>query len=188
MANTDMPSGAIPVDAHGGGYCGSVNVYYLPASESNAIAIGDFVAMAGSADADGVPSITRATAGSTNIVGVVVGFVPSADYLSQTHRTASTERYALVADDPDQFFSIQEDSDGGALAATDVGSNADISPGTVSTTTGLSNMEIDSSTATTSAAQLRIIRLDPSPDNAIGANARWIVKINEHIFSKTAGV
>ena len=185
MANTDMPNGAVPCDAHGGHYVGSVNLYHLPATESNAVAVGDFVDGAGSADTDGVPTITRSSAGSTNIVGVVVGFKPDADYLSQTHRTASTSRYAYVADDPDQLFSIQED---GAIAATAVGGNADILATAVTVATGMSNMELDSSTATTSTAQLRILRLDPSPDNEIGTNARWIVRIKEHLYGKTAGV
>jgi len=188
MANTDMPNGAVPCDAHGGHYVGSVNLYHLPATESNDVAVGDFVDGAGSADTDGVPTITRSSAGSTNIVGVVVGFKPDASYLDQTHRTASTSRYVYVADDPDQLFSIQEDGAGGDLAATAVGGNADILATSVTTATGMSNMELDSSTATTSTAQLRILRLDPSPDNEIGTNARWIVRINEHLYGKTAGV
>jgi hypothetical protein len=185
MANTDMPNGAVPCDAHGGHYVGSVNLYHLPATESNDVAVGDFVDGAGSADSDGVPTITRSSAGSTNIVGVVVGFKPDASYLDDTHRTASTARYAYVADDPDQLFSIQES---GAIAATDVSGNADILATAVTTATGMSNMELNSASVTTSTAQLRILRLDPSPDNEIGTNARWIVRINEHLYGKTAGV
>jgi hypothetical protein len=189
MANTDLRNGAIPCNAHGGHYVGSVNMYYLPTAESNDIAVGDFVIMGGTGDDDGVPSVARATAGSTDIVGVVVGFKPDAAYLDDTHRTASTERYCFVADDPDQLFMIQEDDGGTALTKAEIGQNCDllVSAG-VDTTTGLSQMEIDRSTVGTTNGQLRLLGLEQAPNNEFGDWANWIVRVNEHAFGKVGGV
>ena len=73
------------------------------------------------------------------------------------------------------------------MAATDVGNNADIVVGSGSTTTGTSGMELDSSTKNTTSAQLRIVELIQTADNAIGTNAKWLVKINEHELTSTTG-
>lgn len=189
MANKDIPNGAVPCDQHGGYHIGSMNLYHIASSYATALAVGDFVKMSGTAEAtSGVPGIERAAATDTDIVGVIVGFKPRAGNLDNTYSPASTEDYAFVADHPDQLFSIQEDSTGGSIAVTAVGNNADISVAAVDTTTGLSGMELDSSDVKTATAQLRILRLDPAVDNELGTNARWIVKINEHLFARTAGV
>jgi hypothetical protein len=92
---------------------------------------------------------------------------------------------ADVLDDPSQMFIIQND---GTSAATDYGLNADIVVGTGNTTTGLSANELDTSTiATTAALNLKIIGLWDVPNNAVGANAVVVVKINEHSYG-SAGV
>jgi hypothetical protein len=92
---------------------------------------------------------------------------------------------ADVLDDPSQMFIIQND---GTSAATNYGLNADIVVGTGNTTTGLSANELDTSTiATTAALNLKIIGLWDVPNNAVGANAVVVVKINEHSYG-SAGV
>jgi hypothetical protein len=92
---------------------------------------------------------------------------------------------AEVLDDPSQMFIIQND---GTSAATNYGLNADIVVGTGNTTTGLSANELDTSTiATTAALNLKIIGLWDVPNNAVGANAVVVVKINEHSYG-SAGV
>ena len=92
---------------------------------------------------------------------------------------------ADVLDDPSQMFIIQND---GTSAATDYGLNADVVVGTGNTVTGLSAMELDTSTiATTAALNLKIIGLWDVPNNAVGANAVVVVKINEHSYG-SAGV
>jgi hypothetical protein len=92
---------------------------------------------------------------------------------------------AEVLDDPSQMFLIQND---GTSAATNYGLNADIVVGTGSTTTGVSANELDtSSIATTAALNLKIIGLWDVPNNAVGANAVVVVKINEHLYG-SAGV
>lgn len=180
MANVNAPAGMLPVRyASGAPYSGAANVYYVPASDATALFRGDPVIIAGSADANGVPSVTRATAGTAGrITGVVVGIVPSPSITTQ-HRPASTECYVLVADDPTLLFEIQEDAVGGALAAADVGLNADLVAGAGSTVTGLSGFQLDSSTkAVTATLQLRIVGFAQRQDNEIGANAKVLVRIN----------
>jgi hypothetical protein len=79
---------------------------------------------------------------------------------------------------------------GGALAITNVGERANFIMGTPSATTGLSNVELDSSTAAASAdTQIQIIRLLDVPNNEIGTNAKWIGKFNRHMYAvSTAGI
>jgi hypothetical protein len=114
------------------------------------------------------------------VTGVVVGFRPSATVISNGYRAASTAEYVLVADDPDLLFEVQEDAVGGALAAVDVGLNADLVSGTGSTTTHRSGWQLDTSTkATTSTLQCRVAGFVQRPDNVIGANAKVYVRLNK---------
>lgn len=154
---------------------------FIPATDSAAVAPGCAVKLAGSADADGNPTVARVAAGDA-IFGVVVGFEESPNFLEQTHRTASTARYAFVYTDPDALYVIQEDAVGGALAAVDVGLNADLIVGTVDTVSGVSGMMLDSNTKNAT-GQLKIVGLAQGYDegNAFGATyAKFLVKINEH--------
>lgn len=191
MANVDNPRGFIPIKhLTGAPYNGQANLYAIPAADTTATFVGDAVKHYGSADSNGVPYVIQSTAalgGSSGPghVGVIVGFVPDPSNLSLNYRTASTLRYCYVADSPDLIFEIQEDSDGGALAATNVGHNANFVVGTGSTTSGLSAMELDSSTAnTTNTLDLRILRLVRREDNEIGTNAHWEVMFNNHAYGR----
>ncbi|WP_299477008.1 hypothetical protein [uncultured Paracoccus sp.] len=190
MANADTPFGLRPVrHRNGAPYNGAATRYYVPASDSTALFIGDPVIFAGSADANGVASVTRASAaGGAYMLGPVVAVEPvTADSLP--YRAASTERYVWVADDPDLVFEIQEDSVGGALAAADIGLNADIVIAAGSTATGRSGVELDTSTkATTNTLQLRILGLVQRPDNEVGANAKVLVTINLHSLRNLTGI
>jgi len=197
MANPDTPYGLQPCNRNGGVYDATANVYFIPSTDGTAVAVGDPVTLAGSADADGIPTIKRLTAGApsasaANIpVGIVVGFkVNPANLEIPNYRAASTSAYAIVADDPALFFTVQEDSVGGDLAATNVGQRINFIMGTPSATTGLSNVEIDSSTAAAAVdLQAQIIRLLPTPNNVIGTNAKWICKFNSHLYNPaTVGV
>jgi hypothetical protein len=92
---------------------------------------------------------------------------------------------ADVIDDPSQLFIIQVDE---SVAQTDVGKNADVVGTGGSTTTGVSTMELDSSTiAKTAALNLKIVGLWDVPGNTYGTNAVVVVKINEHLYG-SAGV
>lgn len=188
MANVDRPNGLSPIrHLDGSAYNGQVNRYFIPATDATAMFVGDAVKSAGSADSDGVPTVAQAAAGDT-LRGVIVGFEPDPDNLSRNYRAASTARYVLVADAPDIVFEVQEDSVGAALAATNVGQNADIVVGAGNTTSGASGMELDSSTAVATTAQLRILGFSQAPKNEIGDNAKLEVVINEHELKSTVGV
>jgi hypothetical protein len=92
---------------------------------------------------------------------------------------------ADVIDDPNQLFIIQVDE---SVAQTQVGMNADVVGTGGSTTTGVSTMELDSSTIAKAAAlNLKIVGLWDVPGNAYGTNAVVVVKINEHLYG-SAGV
>lgn len=187
MANADTPRGLKPTRyLSGAPYNGAQNKYYVAAGDSTAIYLGGLVKPAGSADADGVMSVTGNVATGNPVLGVVVGVAP-VTHQSTTYRAASTERYVYVADDPNLVFEVQEDAVGGALAATAVGNTADLTGFTSgSTYTGLSAIEVDSSTATASGdgtEDVLIVGFSQSPgDNEIGANAKVMVRLNNHFF------
>lgn len=197
MANTDAPFGLRPIKHKGGApYTGAANPYYIPSTYATALFIGDPVIKTGTANTAEVtepgagkfipgslPEINKATAGDGNaITGVIVGFSPDPDNLSRNYNPASTERIAYVCDDPDVIFEIQAD---GAIAATQVGLNAVlIYTNSGSTTTGLSGVELDTSSDAPDADQsnqLTILRVVNRTDNEAGsANTKVEVKINQH--------
>jgi hypothetical protein len=159
MANVDNPKGlVVSMQQLAASYTGAVNEYYIPATDSTAVFIGDAVKLAGSADSRGRPSVARvATPGTDVIVGVVVGVSPvlpenrtapsGTGRDSLLYREASTEAILLVADDPNLMFEVQEDSVTSTLAATDVGLNANLTTTAGDTNTGLSKIELDSDSA-----------------------------------------
>lgn len=197
MANPNTPFGLRPYrHANGAPYNGAATRYYVPASDGTALYLGDPVILAGSADANGLASVTKATAaGGAYMLGPVVAVDPvegagAGGRDSTTYRAASTERYVWVADDPDLVFLVQEDGVGGALAAADVGLNADWIAGTGSAITGLSGAMLDTSTkATTNTLQLRILGFDQAVNNEVGsANAKVLVSINLHTRRNLTGI
>lgn len=187
MANADVVKGFVPVK-HPSGHIRTTR-YSIQAADGTALFIGDLVKSGGTADADGVPGVIQAAAGNY-CRGVIVSFEPLLSSLTTMHRTASTLRYCYVADDPDQVFECQEDGDGGALAITAVGGNAEFIVAAGNATTGLSGMELDSSTAaTTNTLSLKVLGFVQRPDNEVGvANAKVLVRINLHELDYTTGV
>lgn len=184
MANTDAATGLKPVGGlNGAPFSGRVSRYYVPASDGTAIYVGGLVKPAGSADANGVMSVTGNVATGDSVMGVVVSVEP-VTRASEVYRAASTARYVLVADDPNTLFEIQEDSVGAALAAANVGNSADLTGITGgATATGLSSMEIDSSTATASGdgtEDVLLLGLSQRVDNEFGDFAKWVVRLNNH--------
>jgi len=188
MPNVDNPNGFSPVrHLNGAPYNGASNRYAILSGNGTATFVADLVVAGGSGTDDGVPSVVQAAATNTNIVGAVMGFEVEPTNLSLLYRLASTLRYALVCDDPYVIYTVQEDSDVAALTKDEIGENCDIIVGSGNTTSGISAMEIDSSTHTASTAQIRVIRLQPVSTNAIGNQARWEVLINEHAYKSTSG-
>lgn len=197
MANVDNPHGfKVLSHLHGAPTNFKTNLYRKEASVI--LGLGDAVVLAGSAstagtngaDKTGIPTVTRAAGASGTISGVAVGFIHDADGTSPAYKkhymAAADKGYVLVCDDKDAMFSIQEDSDTVSLAVTDVGEGVDlITAANANSVTGYSVFEIDSSTSPTgggSADQLRVHSLLQAPDNELGANARWVVSINEHTY------
>ena len=185
MANNDAPFGCIPIGQNGGAYNGQFDLMYMPAGDATVLAVGDLVKLVANGDADGVPTCDIVAAGDT-VCGIVVGFdwKDGARDDLPNYKPASTEAYVQVVTDPNVRFIIQEDSDGGALAATDIGSNANIATYVAAnSTTGRSQIELDSSTAAaTSTLDLAIHRLYPVANNEIGANAIWECSFNVHQY------
>jgi hypothetical protein len=179
MANGDVAFGLKPVRMlDGSPFNGCVDMFYVPSSDSTALYVGDPVKPAGSADTAGLMSVARCAAGDP-ILGAVVGFA-DATSMEAGYRAASTAAYVLVAHGQDILFEIQEDADGGALAAADVGLNADFIVASGSSYSKRSGVELDSSTkATTATLGLRIRGFAQRPDNEIGANAKVLVSLNE---------
>ena len=184
--------GAIPVRRLGGGNF-RVSPYNVPATDSTALYIGDFVELAATYDtATDLAEVKAATAGNV-LLGVVVGFLPDPSQPYNGHyRVASTARVVLVCDDPAAIFQIQEDAVGGAVSAVNVASsfNADIIVAAGSTVTGLSGHMLDSSTAAATAANLKIVGVKRDKVNAAAASAGAILEviIAEHALKTTDSV
>ena len=185
MANLDNAFGAKPIRREGGGNI-HVNRYYC--NVADALYIGDIVALEGTADTEGVPSVIACTA-SLIPVGVVVGMEVSKDRLdSQLYKKPGDAVYLLVADSPSLSFEMQVN---GTLAATDFGLNADLGFTEGSTVTGRSKMELLLSTkATTGALHMHMRRLAKQPDNEIGADAIVECSWSQHAYAdgESAGV
>ena len=191
MPNLNVAFGLKPVRrTHGAPANFSPREYFVPSTDATALFIGDPVILAGSADATlTAATVTRATAaGGNRVTGVVVGFRPSDSIVANGYRLASTAAYVLVSDDPDQLYEIQDDSVGGALAAADIGLNADLIAGTGNAATKRSGFMLDTSTkATTATLQCRIVALQDRADVEVGANAKVLVRLNLTTETGAAG-
>lgn len=199
MANATNLYGLKPVRMRNGSkYDGQYNLYHIPASYGSNVFIGDLVkkteasntAVVRTSSSDyaigTLPECVLATIGTTNkITGVVIGFeCMSIARVGELYGPLSTERVAMVADDPNVVFQIRDDG-AAALATTVVSLNAEVIQAAAgSTATGLSGLALDSNSAvpaTTAGFQLQILRGARSDNNAIGsASAEWEVVINTH--------
>lgn len=198
MPNANRPTGLIPVKhISGSPYNGQCNMYGILAADTNAFAIGDPVITAASALADGTPAVTLAAA-TGNIRGVVVGLFDTKsgavvkrinqDSTIRPAAAQSGDWYALVADDPDLIFEVQEIGTGTPLTAAEIGLNANLVSGT--NNGYVSGWMLDNSAeAATATLQCRILGLVPRIDNTFGQYAKYHVKINAHeLAAGVAGV
>jgi hypothetical protein len=193
MANSTTAFGFKPVDLLGGNFVGRVRQYAHASGDGTALAVGDPVVLAGSADTNGYPTVIRATVGTAvttdYITGVVVGFVPTEPIPSLKYGAASTAYNLLVSDDPEQLYLVKADA---AVDVTNVGNTCQIVSGSLNAYTGLSGFQLDASElATTNTDQLLVIGFpEGRPDNEINATGvDVIVKINMHSYRPgSAGV
>jgi len=138
MANANKPMGLSPVAyLNGSPWNGQARMYSIAASYGTALYIGDPVVSSGSADSNGVPGI--AIYGGTGAIrGVIVGLgkyegsMVNPSNLDITYRPASDPAvwYAMVVDDPNVIFEVQENSNGTQLSAAEVGLNTVLKSGT----------------------------------------------------------
>jgi len=190
MANVSRIVGAELVKRLGTAtFSAAVNPYLVVATDATAVFLGDFVKTTGeqaiwAPTGMYYPVITQAAATNT-LRGFIVGFDPNRSDLSLNYRLASTLRLVYVCDDPYALFILERS---GTAVSTDVGKNADITVGAGNTITGTSGMQIDGTTIGTGSAQIRILALDPAPNNELGAYAKYICMINEHELKGTTGV
>lgn len=198
MANANRPSGFSPVQyLNGSPWNGQARIYSIAAAYATALYIGDPVKSSGTADANGVPGIilgaaTGALRGVIVGLGSAEGLIANPKNLDITYRPAaaqSTDWYAMVVDDPDVLFEVQEHANGTALAATEIGLNTISVVGTGSGF--VSGWEVASATdatpATTATLQLRLMGLVRRQQNAFGAYAKHLVKINVHELGTGTG-
>ena len=195
MANANRPSGFTPVQyLNGSTWSGQARLYSIAAAYATALYIGDPVISSGTADVNGVPGIVLGAATGA-LRGVIVGLGsseglpaniinPNVAYRPAAAQT--TDWYAMVVD---VIFAIQEESNGTAIAATQIGLNT---IPVIGTGNGfISGWLLSSSTgatpATTATLQLRLMGLVRTSDNGFGAYAKHLVKINVHELGTGTG-
>ena len=195
MANIDQPFGLRPIAKVGsvpGGTTGTTK-YSIGDNQGTAIFTGDPVKYKN----DGTVEVAGA---GDPILGVFMGcFYTDPTTKKPTFRDhfpaslSPGDAKAFIADDPNQLFIVQQDSVAANAVAADLNLNANLIPGTGSTTTGMSGAEIDSSSKNTTATlQVRLIDFYDTPSNdATANNSILVVKINNHQLGShtgTAGV
>jgi lipoprotein-anchoring transpeptidase ErfK/SrfK len=204
VSNTNAPFGLGVVNENGLPFIGAGRLCYVPAAQAGNIFAGDPIVALGGSDAFGVPSVGIATAGAGNaILGVCLGISngPAAGgnatspitFSTPNYRQGGVANYIWVADDPNQVYAVQEDSNGGAIAqAVGAFANGNLVAGAGgSTTYGTSGWMLQSSSVSGSANatyQVRILGLARGPDNAIGNFARWLVRLNNPQLWGASGV
>lgn len=203
--NPNAPFGLGVVNDNGGPWTGQARLCFVPSAQAGNIFIGDPVVALGGGDAYGCPSVGIATAGAGNsILGSVVGIsngpgggagnaVSPVTFNSPTYRQGGVGSYVLVADDPNQIYAIQEDSNGGAIAAATGGFAVGnlVAGGGGSTIYGTSSWMLQSSSVSSSANttyQVKLLGLVRAVDNGFGNFARWLVRLNNPQLWSNAGV
>ena len=180
--------GLVPVGRLGGGKY-NTHAYVIPSTEATILGRGDVVELAGGMDTTiDRPTIKPAVAGNA-LLGSIVGFmdVSAASPLTGDIPAASTRRVAIVCDDPQAIFQVQEDAVGGSVSAANVGAcaNADIIVSVATAATRESRTMLDSSTATASSANLKIlgVKRDDANPAALSGGAILEVMIFEHALT-----
>jgi hypothetical protein len=192
MANPDVARGLIPTRTiQGVPYSGQVQTF-LATGATGAIYIGSPVKHGGtSALFNGwrYPTVAGGFSTGNTIVGVCVG-IEAVTRESTTYRATSTDRLIHVCTDPFMLFEVQDSqgADADAVVAAEIGHVADLSSDGGSTVTGRSSIELDGSTATNIAGSdqtedVQIIEVIRRPDNELGGNAAYLVRMLNHYFT-----
>ena len=188
MANIDKAFGLRPMGNLSGTGSQKQYGYEIADNQAGTIFQGDLVALASGFITRFLPATHTAAVGVFNgcdYIDPTSGKPTFSNFYPGSVNITSGKINANVIDDPSQMFLVQCDA---GFVAADVGKNADVVGTGGSTITGVSTMELSSSTlATTAALNLKVIGLYNVPGNEFGTNAVVVVKINEHVYG-SAGV
>ena len=160
--------------------------YEIEDNQAGAIFQGDLVTIVGGYVVKFLPATHAAALGVFNgcsYIDPTTGKPTFKNFYPGSVNITSGKIIADVIDDPSQLFLIQADED---IVQADIGKNADVVGTGGSTVTGVSTMELDSSTiADTAALNLKIVGLYNVPGNTLGDFAVVVVKINEHLYGSS---
>ena len=188
MANIDKAFGLRPIGNLSATGAQKQYGYQIADNQNGTIFQGDLVVLTGGFISRFLPASHTAAVGvfnGCNYNDPTTGKPTFSNFYPGSVNITSGQINADVLDDPNQLFLVQ--CDGGFVAA-DVGKNADVVGTGGSTTSGISTMELNSSTlATTAALNLKVVGLYNDVNNEFGTNAVVVVKINEHVYG-SAGV
>jgi hypothetical protein len=139
------------------------------ALDNDEIFIGQPLALTGYGEVDGADDVTPSPG---TLIGVAAEYRMSA-------LAGNDETDILVWDDPDQEFEIQAE---GTVAQTHIFTHCDFKTITGGdSTTHISTCELDQATSTSDYGALKVIQLSPRVGNALGANAKLIVKFHPSV-------
>jgi len=188
MANTDKAFGFRPIGNLSATGAQKQYGYEIADNQAGTIFQGDLVALSAGFITRFLPATHTAAVGvfnGCNYIDPTTGKPTFKNFYPGSVNITSGKIVADVIDDPSQLFLVQCDA---GFVAADVGKNADVIGTGGSTTTGVSTMELNSSTlATTAALNLKTVGLYNVPGNEYGSFAVVVVKINEHVYG-SAGV
>ena len=188
MANTDKAFGFRPIGNLSATGAQKQYGYEIADNQAGTIFQGDLVVLTAGFISRFLPASHTAAVGVFNgcsYIDPTTGKPTFKNFYPGSVNITSGKIVADVIDDPSQLFLVQCDA---GFVAADVGKNADVIGTGGSTTTGVSTMELNSSTlATTAALNLKTVGLYNVPSNEYGSFAVVVVKINEHVYG-SAGV
>jgi hypothetical protein len=186
MANVDKAFGLKPLGNLSATGAQKQYGYEIQDNQAGAIFQGDLVTIVGGYVVKFAPGTHAAALGvfnGCNYIDPTTGKPTWKNYYPGSVNITQGKIIADVLDDPSQLFLIQADED---IVQADIGKNADVVGTGGSTITGVSTMELDSSTiADAEALNLKIVGLYDVPGNSLGDFAVVVVKINEHLYGST---
>ena len=186
MANIDKAFGLRPIGNLSATGAQKQYGYQIADNQAGTIFQGDLVVLTGGFISRFLPASHTAAVGvfnGCNYNDPTTGKPTFSNFYPGSVNITSGQISADVLDDPNQLFIVQCDA---GFVAADVGKNADVIGTGGSTTSGISAMELNSSTlAVTAALNLKVVGLYNDVNNEFGTNAVVVVKINEHVYGST---
>lgn len=201
MPTTNAPFGALPVqNGDGTAWNGRTSMYVIPSTDGSAFYIGDAVISAANADANGIPAVAKAVAGST-VRGMIVGVypvVPNGVSLVGTSlaletltipATKTRDYYVAVCDAPDVVFEIQGDGTATNQVATNANKNAQLTVAAPSSGNYSATVINSGTIAVTQGHNVKLMGLAQRSTNGFGTYAVWRARWNQHeLMGNTAGI